>query len=105
MPYNIRMYSENQKSQKNFEIHEFKDHFVQVMAGTLQFDIGGVPIDASTTEKGEQIAQNVKYSKLVTLGVGDVLVIPRGTPHKRIVTDSSVFLMMSIDAPNRVLNK
>jgi len=99
LPYTIRLYSEKQKSQKEFEIHDFKDHIVQVMAGTTQFEIGGEPLDARITGKGEQLAQNIKDRKLVTLGVGDVLVIPRGTAHKRITTESAVYLMMSVVAP------
>jgi len=69
------------------------------MTGTTQFEIGGEPLDARMVENGEQLAQNVKGTKLVTLKAGDVLVIPKGTPHKRIVTDSSVFLMMSMSSP------
>jgi len=99
LPFSIRMYFEKQKSQKEFEIHKSKNHIVQVMTGTTQFEIGGEPLDARMVENGEQLAQNVKDSKLVTLGVGDVLVIPKGAPHKRIVSDSSVFIMMSMSSP------
>lgn len=105
LPYTIRLYFEKQKSQKEFEIHEFRNHYVQVMTGTTQFEIGGDPLDARILENGERLAQNVKGSKLVTLGVGDVLVIPMGTPHRRITTESAVYLMTTIVAPKPVPTK
>lgn len=105
LPFSIRMYFEKQKSQKEFEIHKSKNHIVQVMTGTTQFEIGGEPLDARMVENGEQLAQTVKGSKLVTLGVGDVLVIPMGTPHRRITTESAVYIMTTIVASKPVSTK
>ena len=52
LPFSIRMYFEKQKSQKEFEIHKSKNHIVQVMTGTTQFEIGGEPLDARMVENG-----------------------------------------------------
>jgi mannose-6-phosphate isomerase-like protein (cupin superfamily) len=100
LPYTIRIISEKQNSQKEFEIHAFKDHFVQVLDGTTLFDIGGEAQDARIIGAGEQLAPKVKDYKSVTMQVGDLLVIPRGTPHKRSTTGSAVLLMMSVVAPD-----
>jgi len=48
---------------------------------------------------GEWHATGSEGSKSVMLGKGDMLIIPRGTLHKRSTEDSVTFMLISNPAP------
>lgn len=95
LPFTVRAIFEKQMLTREFEIHEFRDHV----------DIGGDPESPRITGTGEQLALNVNGSKSVTMNIGDMLVIPRGTPHKRTTIKNAVLLMISVAAPNPITKK
>jgi len=105
LPFTVRAISEKQMLAKEFEIHEFRDHVVQVLAGSTHFDVGGDTESPRIIGTGEQLALNVNGSKSVTMNIGDMLVIPRGTPHKRSTIKNAVLLMISVAAPNPITKK
>jgi len=55
--------------------------------------VGGTPKNARNIRPGEWLAPTSEGASSITLHKGDMLVIPRGTPHKRI-TETSVALML-----------
>ena len=99
-PFTAVVTVETKKSAKEFEYHEHRDHIFQILEGTTVYELGGTPQNPHSTGPGEWLAPGSEGSRSVTLQKGDMLVIPRGTPHKRSTTESVTFTLISIqDVP------
>jgi quercetin dioxygenase-like cupin family protein len=97
LPFTIVMTTEEKKSGKEFEYHEGRDHIFQILEGTTVYELGGTPKDARNTKPGEWLAPASEGATTLTLHKGDMLVIPRGTPHKRSTEASVMFTLISIE--------
>lgn len=97
LPFTVRAISEQSVRAEEFEIHEFRDHVVQVLAGETTFAVGGEAENPRTAGLGEQLALDVKGSSSVTMKKGDLLAIPCRTPHKRTTSGKVVMLMISVN--------
>jgi mannose-6-phosphate isomerase-like protein (cupin superfamily) len=84
---------ETAKSAKEFEYHDGRDHVLYILDGTTVYEIGGTPKGAHGTKPGEWLAPESDGAVTYKLKKGDMLVIPRGTPHKR-TTEGSVTLLL-----------
>jgi quercetin dioxygenase-like cupin family protein len=93
LPFTIVMTTEEKKSAKEFEYHEGRDHILQILDGTTFYQVGGTPKNPRNTKPGEWLAPASEGATSLTLHKGDMLVIPRGTPHKR-STEASVTLVL-----------
>jgi quercetin dioxygenase-like cupin family protein len=97
LPFTIVMTTEQKKSGKEFEYHEGRDHIFQILDGTTMYELGGTPKDARNTKPGEWLAPASEGATSLTLHKGDMVVIPRGTPHRRITETSVTFTLISIE--------
>jgi quercetin dioxygenase-like cupin family protein len=97
LPFTIVMTTEEKKSGKEFEYHEGRDHIFQILDGTTVYELGGTPKNARNTKPGEWLAPASEGATSLTLHKGDMLVIPRGTPHKRSTEASVTFTLISIE--------
>ena len=89
------IYTQKAKNAKEFEWHEGRDHVFHILDGSTVYELGGTPKNGHTTKPGEWLAPESEGAKTVTLSKGDILVIPRGTPHKRSTKESVTFLLIS----------
>ena len=99
IPVQIILTTEKHKSATEFEWHEGRDHVLQVIEGSTLYELGGTPKGVKQMGPGEWHATSSEGSKSVLLGKGDMLVIPRGTLHKRSTEDSVTFTLISNPAP------
>jgi mannose-6-phosphate isomerase-like protein (cupin superfamily) len=95
IPCTVVLTTEVAKSAKEFEWHEGRDHLLQILDGTTIYEVGGTPKDGRNTKLGEWLAPAAVGTTTLTLRKGDMLVIPRGTPHRRSTSDSVTFLLIS----------
>jgi mannose-6-phosphate isomerase-like protein (cupin superfamily) len=86
---------ETAKSAEEFEFHENRDHVFYVLDGNTTYELGGTPKGSHGTGPGEWLAPESAGATKKTLNKGDMLVIPRGTPHKRITEGSVTLLLVS----------
>jgi mannose-6-phosphate isomerase-like protein (cupin superfamily) len=86
---------ETAKSPKEFEWHEGRDHVLQIIDGTTVLEVGGMPKGGHSKGPGEWLAPTSEGATTLTLKKGDMLVIPRGTPHKRSTPGSVTLLLIS----------
>jgi mannose-6-phosphate isomerase-like protein (cupin superfamily) len=89
----ITISAEEKKAAKEFEYHAHRDHVFQVLDGTTQYEVGGKPKNARQTKPGEWLAPESEGATTITLNKGDMLVVPRMTPHKR-TTEGTVSLLL-----------
>jgi mannose-6-phosphate isomerase-like protein (cupin superfamily) len=95
LPLTIVLTTEEKKSAKEFEYHEGRDHIFLIVDGATKYELGGTPQGAHKTKPGEWLAPASAGAKSLTLKKGDMLVIPRGTPHKRTTEGSVTFTLIS----------
>jgi mannose-6-phosphate isomerase-like protein (cupin superfamily) len=95
MPCPVVLTTELARSAKEFEWHEGRDHLVQILEGSTVYEVGGTPKDGRNTKPGEWLAPAAVGTTTLTLKKGDMLVIPRGTLHKRSTAESVTFLLIS----------
>ena len=87
--------TEDAKSAKEFEWHEHRDHIFHILDGSTVYQLGGTPKNGHSTRPGEWLAPESEGAETLTLNKGDILVIPRGTPHKRSTSGSVTFMLIS----------
>jgi len=95
LPLTIVLTTEEKKSAKEFEYHEGRDHVFLILEGATKYELGGTPQGAHKTKPGEWLAPASEGATTLTLKKGDMLVIPRGTPHKRSTGESVTFTLIS----------
>ena len=101
--YSIILTVEKAKSAKEFEWHEGRDHIVQIIDGSTLYEVGGTPTGTKVMPgTGEWHATGSTGSKSILMVKGDMLLIPRGTLHKRSTEDSVTFLLISNPVPAKV---
>jgi mannose-6-phosphate isomerase-like protein (cupin superfamily) len=93
LPVAVTMTTEKAKAAKEFEWHEGRDHVIQIIEGETIYELGGTPSGGHSTKPGEWLAPASEGAMKYTMKAGDMVVIPRGTPHKR-TTPKSVTLYL-----------
>ena len=100
IPVQILLTTEKHKSGAEFEWHEGRDHIIQIIDGSTLYEVGGTPKGGHVNKgPGEWLAPSSEGSKSIILVKGDMMVIPRGTLHKRSTEDSVTFMLISNPAP------
>ena len=87
--------TEKAKTAAEFEWHEQRDHVFQILDGSTVYELGGTPKGAHSKTPGEWNSPESEGHQTVTLNKGDMLVIARGTPHRRITAGSVTFSLIS----------
>ncbi len=95
LPFAIVLTTETAKSAPEFEWHEGRDHVLQILEGSTVYEVGGTPKNGRNTKPGEWLAPASAGSTKLTLNQGDMLVIPRNTPHRRSTAGSVTFTLIS----------
>jgi quercetin dioxygenase-like cupin family protein len=90
---------EKNASAKEFEWHEHRDHIVHLLDGETDYELGGTPRGAYSPREGEGMAPSSEGATKVTLKKGSILVIRRGTPHKRTTPQSVTFTLTGPMSP------
>ena len=103
IPEQIILTTEKHKSATEFEWHEGRDHIVQIIEGSTLYEVGGTPTGTKVMPgTGEWHATGSTGSKSILMVKGDMLLIPRGTLHKRSTEDSVTFMLISNPAPAKM---
>jgi mannose-6-phosphate isomerase-like protein (cupin superfamily) len=99
LPFTCVLTVEKEKAGKEFEWHDGRDHIFQILEGETSYELGGKPQGAHNTKPGEWLAPGSEGATQVTLKKGDILTIPRNTPHKRTTKGSVTFYLFSVEGP------
>ncbi len=87
--------TEMAKTGAEYEWHEGRDHVFQILDGETIYEVGGTPKGAHSIGPGEWRAPQAEGTTKFTLKKGDMLVVPRGTLHKRSTAGSVTFTLIS----------
>jgi mannose-6-phosphate isomerase-like protein (cupin superfamily) len=76
------------------EVHRDADDYHFVIAGAATYTLGGTLDAPKQTKDGEWRAASISGGKLVELKKGDMIFLPRGTPHQRDTTGKDVSVIV-----------
>jgi quercetin dioxygenase-like cupin family protein len=93
--FTVVLTTETARSAAEFEWHENRDHVLLILDGTTVYEVGGTPKNGRNTKPGEWLAPAAEGATTLTLKKGDMLIIPRGTLHKRSTAQSVTFFLIS----------
>jgi mannose-6-phosphate isomerase-like protein (cupin superfamily) len=93
--FTVALTTETAKSAKEFEWHEYRDHVLLILDGITSYEVGGTPKNGRNIGPGEWLAPEAAGATSLVLKKGDMLVIPRGTLHRRSTTKSVTFFLIS----------
>ena len=95
LPLTIAMTTQQKQIGKEFEYHEGRDHIFLILEGATKFEVGGTPKEARNTRPGEWLAPVSDGATTLEVRKGDMLVIPRGTPHRQSTEVSVTWMLIS----------
>ena len=95
LPFSVVLAVEVGYREGQFEWHENHDHVFHILDGMTVYEIGGTPKDARSIGPGEWRAAGSEGATAVQLNKGDMLVIPRGTPHRQSTPETVTFMLIS----------
>lgn len=73
------------------EVHAHFDDIFFVTRGTATLITGGTVVDAHTSPDGETHGAKIEGGTSLTIGKGDVVEIPAGTPHQLIIRAGTAY--------------
>ena len=99
MPFTVALTVESNTIDTQFEYHEDRDHLFQILDGETVLEVDGTPKGGHTEQPGQWHSPTSEGTSVHTLRKGDMLLIPRGAPHKRSTAKSVTFMLISVTSP------
>ncbi len=78
------------------EVHDAADDVFYVLEGSAELTLGGKLENPKEGATGEWKSDKIIGGTTYTIKKGDLIVIPRGTPHQRINTKNKTFSLLLI---------
>jgi mannose-6-phosphate isomerase-like protein (cupin superfamily) len=95
MELRVALQHENNTTAPTAEIHDASDDVYYVVDGTATLTLGGTLETPKEVEPGEWRGPRIVGGQKVEIAKGDLIVVPRGTPHHR-STANQDFMMILI---------
>jgi len=79
----VAVFHDEKRENDPIELHDGSDDIYYVLDGTATLLLGGALVDAKEISPGEWRSKTSTDGKKFTIKKGDLIVVPRGTPHQR----------------------
>ena len=101
MELRVAIQHEADRAAASAEIHDASDDVYYVLEGSATLTLGGTLESPKEIEPGEWRGPGIKGGQNVEVKKGDLIVVPRGTPHMRSTTgkDFAMILIKVFDMP------
>ena len=76
------------------EVHDGSDDVYYVLDGEATLMLGGSLIEPNQISTGEWRSKNASGGQALVIHKGDLIVVPRGTPHQRTVTGKGFSMIL-----------
>jgi len=76
------------------ELHDASDDVYYVLSGSATLTLGGALDTPKEVEPGEWRGPKIAGGQLVNIRQGDLIVVPRGTPHQRSTADQNFTMIL-----------
>lgn len=96
MQMRVAVQHDEKKDSAEAEVHDASDDVFYVLEGSAELTLGGTLENPREASPGEWKAAKIIDGKTFTIKKGDLIVIPRGTPHQRVNTKGKTFSLILI---------
>ncbi|HEV7698798.1 MAG TPA: cupin domain-containing protein [Pyrinomonadaceae bacterium] len=90
----VAIFHDEKRIDDNFEVHDGADDIYYVLDGTATLMLGGSLDAPKEISSGEWRSKTATGGQKVVIKKGDLIVVPRGTPHQRTVTDKKFSMIL-----------
>ena len=96
MQLRVAIQHDERKDSADAEVHDAADDVFYVLEGSAQLTLGGKLENPREATPGEWKSKTIVGGQTFTIKKGDLIVVPRGTPHQRINTKGKTFSLILI---------
>ncbi len=96
MQLRVAVQYDAKKDAAQAEVHDASDDIFYVLEGSAELTLGGALENPKEATPGEWKSDKIIGGQTFTIKKGDLIVIPRGTPHQRINTKGKTFSLLLI---------
>ena len=90
----VAVFHDEKRENDLIEVHDTADDIYYVIDGTATLLLGGSLIAANEISPGEWRSKTSTGGEKVSIKKGDLIVVPRGTPHQRTATGKTFSMIL-----------
>jgi mannose-6-phosphate isomerase-like protein (cupin superfamily) len=90
----VAVQHEKDTTAANAEVHDASDDVYYVLEGTATLTLGGTLDSPKEVEPGEWRGPKIIGGQKVEIAKGDVVIVPRGTPHHRSTANQDFTMLL-----------
>lgn len=94
MQLRVAVQHEKNRSGAAAELHDASDDVYYVLDGSATLILGGRLDDPKETDPGEWRSPRILDGKTIDLKKGDLVIVPRGTPHQRSTANKNFTMIL-----------
>lgn len=96
MQLRVAIQRDAKKNKSGAEVHDAADDIFYVLEGSAELTLGGKLDNPKEQTSGEWRSEKIIGGTTFTIKKGDLIIVPRGTPHHRINTKGKTFSLILI---------
>src|SRR5215213_5543655 len=96
MQLRVAVQHDEKKDSADAEVHDASDDVFYVLEGSAELTLGGTLENPKEATTGEWKSDKIIGGQTFTIKKGDLIVVPRGTPHQRINKKGKTFSLILI---------
>lgn len=96
MQLRVAVQHDEKRNTATAEVHDASDDVFYVLEGSAELTLGGALENPREATPGEWKSEKIIGGKTFTIKKGDLVVVPRGTPHQRVNTKGKEFSLLLI---------
>ena len=90
----VAIFHDDKRENDLVEVHDGSDDIYYVLDGEATLMLGGALVEPNQTAPGEWRSKTATGGQKVAIKKGDLIVVPRGTPHQRTVTGKGFSMIL-----------
>ena len=94
MQMRVAVFHDEKRENDLFEVHDTSDDIYYVLDGKAELMLGGMLVEPNEISPGEWRAKTASGGQKVAIKKGDLIIVPRGTPHQRTVTGKGFSMIL-----------
>lgn len=96
MQLRVAVQHDEKRDSGDAEVHDASDDVFYVLEGSAELTLGGKLENPREATPGEWKSAKIVDGKTFTIKKGDLIVVPRGTPHQRVNSKGKTFSLILI---------
>lgn len=96
MQMRVAVQHDEKRDSGDAEVHDQSDDVFYVLEGSAELTLGGKLDNPREATLGEWKSKTISGGKTFTVKKGDLIVVPRGTPHQRVNSKGKEFSLILI---------